>query len=153
MGRQHVDVDHLTPQDLDELSRFIADALQVVDRDQGLNGGGPRVRPGPRDLGAELNDRGEGEEGEGGVRDEEEEEELLEDAPTLTPRERSPAAPADLQGDLKRFIFAFVFVVVGFFSLGLLSKTLKPRWDTCVVVYVGLENNKKRHSKRTAAKQ
>ncbi|XP_068605445.1 receptor-type tyrosine-protein phosphatase N2-like [Brachionichthys hirsutus] len=48
--RRHVNVDNLTSQDLDRLSRFIADALQVVDQDQGPNGGLSRVRPGPRDL-------------------------------------------------------------------------------------------------------
>lgn len=34
MGREHVDVDSLNQHDLDQLSSFIADALQVVDRDQ-----------------------------------------------------------------------------------------------------------------------
>ncbi|AWP03596.1 putative receptor-type tyrosine-protein phosphatase N2-like [Scophthalmus maximus] len=50
VGRQRVDVDDLTPQDLDQLSSLIADALQVVDRDQGTNRGLSRARTGPRDL-------------------------------------------------------------------------------------------------------
>uniref|UniRef100_A0A8D3BYI2 Receptor-type tyrosine-protein phosphatase N2-like n=1 Tax=Scophthalmus maximus TaxID=52904 RepID=A0A8D3BYI2_SCOMX len=66
VGRQRVDVDDLTPQDLDQLSSLIADALQVVDRDQGTNRGLSRARTGPRDLEGELRN---------GERDDEEEEE------------------------------------------------------------------------------
>ncbi|XP_054451925.1 receptor-type tyrosine-protein phosphatase N2-like [Anoplopoma fimbria] len=93
VGRHHVDVDGLTPQDLGQLSSLIADALQVVDQDQGQNRGMARVRPGPRDLGGELR---EGEEEEGPVRDEEEEK-LLQNAPTLKPQESTPKAQAALQ--------------------------------------------------------
>ncbi|XP_070700752.1 receptor-type tyrosine-protein phosphatase N2-like [Pempheris klunzingeri] len=95
VGRQHVDMDELTPQDVDQLSRLIADALQVVDRGKELNGGLTRVRPGPRDLGGELSDGEEEEEGEA-ARDEEEEK-LLENAPTLKPQESTPTLPAPLQ--------------------------------------------------------
>lgn len=95
VGRQRVDVDDLTPQDLDQLSRLIVDALQVVDRDQGPNRGPPRVGPGPRDLG-------------GGLRDREKEEELLDKAPLLKPQESTRAAPADLQGNFT-VIHSFVF--------------------------------------------
>ncbi|XP_044074998.1 receptor-type tyrosine-protein phosphatase N2-like isoform X2 [Siniperca chuatsi] len=93
-GRQHVDVADLTPQDLDQLSSLIADALQVVDQDQGLNRGLTRVRPGLRDLGGKLRDREE--EVEETARDEEEEK-LLENAPTLKPQESTPIVPAALQ--------------------------------------------------------
>ncbi|XP_076601155.1 receptor-type tyrosine-protein phosphatase N2-like isoform X1 [Chaetodon auriga] len=96
VGRQHVDVDDLTPQDLDQLSRLIADALQVVDQDQGLNRDLTRVRPGPRDLGEELRDREEEEEEEEAARDEEEEK-FVEKAPTLKPQESTPAVPAALK--------------------------------------------------------
>ncbi|XP_030259711.1 receptor-type tyrosine-protein phosphatase N2-like [Sparus aurata] len=95
VGRQHVNVDTLTPQDVDQLSRLIADALQVVDQDKGPNRGPTRVRPGPRDLGEEPRDAGDEEEEEA-ARDEEEDR-LLEGAPTLKPQESSPAMPAALQ--------------------------------------------------------
>ncbi|XP_030607491.1 LOW QUALITY PROTEIN: receptor-type tyrosine-protein phosphatase N2-like [Archocentrus centrarchus] len=96
VDRQHVDVETLTPQDLDQLSSLISEALQVVDQDQGLNRGLGQMRgPGPRDLEGELSD-GEEERGE-----EEEEEvsrdELLENAPTLKPQESTPIALAALQ--------------------------------------------------------
>ncbi|XP_038573213.1 receptor-type tyrosine-protein phosphatase N2-like [Micropterus salmoides] len=87
-GRQHVDVDDLTPQDLDKLSSLIADALQVVDHDKGLNAGLTRVRPGPRDLGGELSDREKEEEAARDV----EEDKLLQNAPTLKPQESTPIA-------------------------------------------------------------
>lgn len=94
VGRQHVDVDNLTPKDLDQLSTLIADALQVVDQGPGINRGLVRVRPGPRDLEGELKD-GEEDEGEA-IGDEEEK--LLENAPTLKPQERTLIEPAALQG-------------------------------------------------------
>nr|XP_046263990.1 receptor-type tyrosine-protein phosphatase N2-like isoform X2 [Scatophagus argus] len=98
VGRQHVDVDDLTPQDLDQLSRLIADALQVVDRDQGRNRDLTRVKPGPRDLGEGPRDREEEEEEEDKeVGRDEEEEKLLEKAPTLKPQESTPVALAALQ--------------------------------------------------------
>lgn len=98
VGRQHVDVDDLTPQDLDQLSRLIADALQVVDQDQGLNRDLIRVRPGPRDLGGELRD-GEEEEEEEEAAGGEEEEKLVENAPTPKPQEGTPVMPAALKGN------------------------------------------------------
>lgn len=79
VDRQHVSVDNLTPHDVDQLSRLIVDALQVVDQDQGQNRGLARVRPGPRDLGGQVTD------------DEEEEEERLQENP--------PVTSADRQGD------------------------------------------------------
>ncbi|XP_057713813.1 solute carrier organic anion transporter family member 5A1b [Corythoichthys intestinalis] len=51
MGRQHLDVDNLTPHDVDQLSDFIVDALQVVDKDR------ERVRP--RDSEVEGGERKE----------------------------------------------------------------------------------------------
>lgn len=85
VGRQHVDVEQLTPHDLDQLSRLIADALQVVEQDQG-----PRLRQGPRDVGGEMaEDEDEAEEGE---------EKTLEDPPTLKPRGGAEGAAAELQG-------------------------------------------------------
>lgn len=92
-----MNVDTLTPQDLDQLSRLIADALQVVDQDKGPNRGLTRVRPGPRDLGEEPRNA-EDEEEEEAARDEEEER-LLESAPTLKPQESTPVMPAALQGN------------------------------------------------------
>lgn len=95
VDRQHVDVDQLTPHDLDQLSRLIVDALQVVDQDQGPNRGLSRARPGPRDLGEQLTDE---EDEEGTNSDNEEEERLEENTPTLKPPEDSPATPAELKG-------------------------------------------------------
>lgn len=108
-----MDLDNLSPKDLDQLSSLIADALQVVDQDPGLNRGLLRVRPGPRDLEGELRD-GEDEEGEA-VRDEEEEK-LLEDAPTLKPQERTLIEPAALQGK-------FIVIDLVFFT----QKTLNTK--------------------------
>ncbi|KAM4604706.1 receptor-type tyrosine-protein phosphatase N2-like [Polymixia lowei] len=79
-GRQHVDMEDLSPQALDQLSSLIADALQVVDQekqDLGLT----RDRPGPRDLQGE----------------EEEEEEEEENVPTVKTQESTPMAEAALQ--------------------------------------------------------
>nr|XP_020468087.1 receptor-type tyrosine-protein phosphatase N2-like isoform X2 [Monopterus albus] len=87
--RQHVDVDKLTPHDLDQLSSLIADALQVVDQDQRINKGPTRVRPGPRDLEGELGDEEEASRDKG--------EKLLENAPTLKPQGSAPIVPAELQ--------------------------------------------------------
>lgn len=94
VDRQHVDMDTLTPQDLDQLSSLIAEALQVVDQDKGLNRGLSRMRgPGPRDLEGELSD------GEEDAEEEEEvpRDELLGNAPTLKPQESTPVALAALQ--------------------------------------------------------
>ncbi|XP_026168971.1 receptor-type tyrosine-protein phosphatase N2-like [Mastacembelus armatus] len=93
VGRQHVDVDELSPQDLDRLSSLIADALQVVDRDRGVNKDLTRVRAGPRDLEGELRD-GE-EEDEEAARDEEEK--LSENESTLKPQESTPVVLAEVQ--------------------------------------------------------
>ncbi|XP_041847334.1 receptor-type tyrosine-protein phosphatase N2-like isoform X2 [Melanotaenia boesemani] len=93
VGRQHVDVDDLTPHDLDQLSSLIADALQVVDQNQGLNGGLNRVRgPGPRDLEEDQSDREE-EVAAGDV----DEEKLPQYAPTLTPQDTTPVSLAALE--------------------------------------------------------
>ncbi|KAM3605357.1 uncharacterized protein V6R79_024416 [Siganus canaliculatus] len=94
VGRQHVDVDELTPQDLDQLSRLIADALQVVDQDQGLYRGLTHVRPGPRDLGGDLiNDEKQEEDGAREM----EKENLPETIPTQKPQESTPVLPVTLQ--------------------------------------------------------
>lgn len=93
VGRQHVDVDDLTPHDLDQLSRLIVDALQVVDQDQAANRGLFSVRPRPRDLG----ERDEEEEEE----EDEDEEKLLENAPTLKPQDSTLVLPAEFQGKYK----------------------------------------------------
>ncbi|XP_041658352.1 receptor-type tyrosine-protein phosphatase N2-like [Cheilinus undulatus] len=93
VGRQHVDVDELTQQDLDQLSSLIADALQIVDQDQGLNRGVTRARPGPRDVGEEQ--RSMEEEEEETVQNEEEK--LLENTPTLKPQGGAATAPSALQ--------------------------------------------------------
>lgn len=89
VGRQHVDVDRLTQQDVDQLSTLIADALQVVDQEQGPNTGLIRDRPGPRDLEEEPRSVEDGEE-------DEEEEKLLENASTLKPQESASLVPAEL---------------------------------------------------------
>ncbi|KAM6919191.1 receptor-type tyrosine-protein phosphatase N2-like [Xenentodon cancila] len=93
IGSEHVDVDDLTPHDLDQLSSLIADALQVVDQDQGANGALSRDRGAVlRDLEGERN---EGQEEE--VSRAEEDEKLLQEAPTLKPQESSAVSPAALQ--------------------------------------------------------
>ncbi|XP_024120843.1 receptor-type tyrosine-protein phosphatase N2 isoform X1 [Oryzias melastigma] len=92
-GRQHVNVDNLSPQDLDQLSRLIADALQVVDRDQPANAALIRDRgPGPRDLEADPNVAEEE-----AAKAEEEEKKLLEKPPTLRPQESTSLSLAALQ--------------------------------------------------------
>ncbi|XP_078790494.1 receptor-type tyrosine-protein phosphatase N2 isoform X2 [Oryzias latipes] len=91
-GSQHVNVDNLSPQDLDQLSRLIADALQVVDRDQQASGALIRDRgPGPRDLEADPN---VAEKETGKV---EKKEKLLEKAPTPKPQESATLSLAALQ--------------------------------------------------------
>lgn len=103
VGRQHVDVDQLTPHDLDQLSRLIVDALQVVDHDQGPSRSQSWVRQGPRDLGGDVS--------EGESEGEEEEERLVKNIPTLNPR--GGDAPAELQGNFividSHFCFCFLF--------------------------------------------
>lgn len=95
MDRQHVDVDKLTPHDVDQLSRLIVDALQVVDKDQGQNGGPFQARPGPRDVGGQLTDE---EEEDGADKENEEEDRPL----RLDPGEDGPVSPAELQGQSHR---------------------------------------------------
>ena len=93
----------LAPEDLDQLSSLIADALQVVD----LNAPGPgltRDRPEPRDLEQEQQEEQGGEErrgGEGGEEEEEEEEEeeKVEEVSTMKTLEGSPIQEAELRGD------------------------------------------------------
>lgn len=89
MDRQHVNVDSLTPHDLDQLSRLIVDALQVVDKDkdQGQNRGPLQARPGPRDLGGRLTDAEEEEEGADSESEGEEKR-----------QENAPVTPAEPQG-------------------------------------------------------
>ncbi|XP_014902379.1 receptor-type tyrosine-protein phosphatase N2 [Poecilia latipinna] len=90
VGRQHVDVDSLTPQDLSQLSSLIADALLVVDQDQGPNRPLSRDRgPGLRDLEGEQSDSSQE------ASRAEEEEGLLQNVPTLNPdpQERSTPRP------------------------------------------------------------
>lgn len=90
-----MDVDQLSSHDLDQLSRLIADALQVVEQDQGPSRDRPRLRQGPRDLGGEMaEDEGEGE----GEEVDEGEEKTPENSPTLNPRGGAEDAPAELQG-------------------------------------------------------
>ncbi|XP_062259698.1 receptor-type tyrosine-protein phosphatase N2-like [Platichthys flesus] len=97
VGRQHVDVDNLSLHDLDQLSSLIADALQVVDKDQGPSRGLTQARTRPRDLEGELrSDEEEEKEEEVAARDEEEEK-LLANAPTLKPQGSTPIVPAELQ--------------------------------------------------------
>lgn len=101
VDRQHVDVDNLTPKDLDQLSRLIADALQVVDKDQGINKGPTRIRPGPRDLEGDLEgELGDVEKGEQETVRDEKEEKMLESAPTLIPQGSTPVVPAAPQGNV-----------------------------------------------------
>lgn len=100
MDRQHVNVDELTPHDLDQLSRLIVDALQVVDQDQGQSRGLFRVRPGPRDVGGQQTDEGEE---EGADSEKEEEQSLQENAPTPKPQENA-VTPRQLQGSSDQFV-------------------------------------------------
>lgn len=95
VGREHVDVDTLTLQDVDQLSSLIADALQVVDQDR--RGLGRFRGPGPRDVEGDLSDEKEEEEVTAG--DEEEKKKLLESVPTAKPQESTPEPPPALEGD------------------------------------------------------
>ncbi|XP_062285453.1 receptor-type tyrosine-protein phosphatase N2-like, partial [Scomber scombrus] len=97
VGRQHLDVDNLSQQDVDQLSRLIADALQVVDHDKGPNMGLTRSRPGPRDLEGEEEELNDGEEETEDAARDEEEEKLLDNAPTVKPQLSTQPAPATLQ--------------------------------------------------------
>lgn len=98
-----MNVDNLSPQDLDQLSRLIADALQVVDRDQPANAALIRDRgPGPRDLEADPNVAEEE-----AAKAEEEEKKLLEKPPTLRPQESTSLSLAALQGNFIMIYFLF----------------------------------------------
>lgn len=89
VGRQHLNVDNLTPQDLDQLSSLIADALLVVDQDPGLDRGLSRDRGlGLRDLEEEQSDSNE----------EEDEKLLLKSAPTLKPQDSPSVSLTAPQG-------------------------------------------------------
>ncbi|XP_061776744.1 receptor-type tyrosine-protein phosphatase N2-like [Nerophis ophidion] len=77
IGKQHLDVDNLSPHDVDQLSNLIVDALQVVDNGRGKDR--VRVQPGPRDLEGELSDGQERK--EEAVRDDHEK--FMEEAPTV----------------------------------------------------------------------
>ncbi|XP_054610604.1 receptor-type tyrosine-protein phosphatase N2-like isoform X2 [Dunckerocampus dactyliophorus] len=83
IGNQHLDVDNLTPHDVDQLSNLIVDALHVVDHDQ--DGDRGRVQPGLRDVEGELSDKNQ--ENEEGVRDDDDDKndkkKLMEEAPTV----------------------------------------------------------------------
>lgn len=96
-----MDVDDLTTQDVDQLSRLIADALQVVDQDQGRTRGLTRARTGPRDLEEELRD------GEEERNNEEQEEKMLEAAATLKPQGSTSKMSAALQGNFTVIHFVF----------------------------------------------
>lgn len=85
-----MNVDDLTPHDLDQLSRLIADALQVVDQDQGPNRGLFQGRSGPRDLTEQ--ERGEQVESR---------EEVPENTPTQKPQEGTPVIE-ELRGSFDR---------------------------------------------------
>ncbi|XP_054878325.1 receptor-type tyrosine-protein phosphatase N2-like isoform X1 [Poeciliopsis prolifica] len=96
VGRQHVDVDSLTPQDLSRLSSLIAGALLVVDQDQGPDRPLSRDRgPGLRDLEGEQSDSSQE------VSRAEEDEVLLQNVPTLNPdpQESMPLPLAALQAE------------------------------------------------------
>lgn len=120
VGRQHLDVDSLTQQDLNRLSSLIADALQVVDEDQGPNAGLTQLRPGPRDL-----------DGEDELEDTEEtgsdvnEEKLLEDVPTVRPQSIL-LVPAALEGTTEAFGGTTVGSIVGNWTSSLFVTT-QPR--------------------------
>ncbi|XP_061653826.1 receptor-type tyrosine-protein phosphatase N2-like isoform X1 [Phyllopteryx taeniolatus] len=95
IGRQHLDVDNLTPHDMDQLSNLIVDALQVVDKDRTADQ--ERIRSGPRDLGGELSD-GKEEERKETARDEEK---ITEDAPILMTSSDPPQEVQSLTNDDK----------------------------------------------------
>eukprot|EP00063_Salmo_salar_P020146 XP_013994981.1 PREDICTED: receptor-type tyrosine-protein phosphatase N2-like isoform X1 [Salmo salar] len=103
VGRHNVDVDDMSPKDLDQLSTLIANALQVVDQKQ------PQARPGPRDLGEEEEqedeegNEGPGEQGPGEQEEEKEEGDLPfateKTAPESTPLEESVVQERQMEGD------------------------------------------------------
>ncbi|XP_041697904.1 receptor-type tyrosine-protein phosphatase N2-like [Coregonus clupeaformis] len=102
VGRHNVDVDDMSPKDLDQL---IADALQVVDQKQ------TQARPGPRDLGEEEEQEEEDEGGNEGPgeqgpweQEEEKEDIVLPSAtektdPESTPLEESVVQERQMEGD------------------------------------------------------
>ncbi|XP_008333185.1 receptor-type tyrosine-protein phosphatase N2-like isoform X2 [Cynoglossus semilaevis] len=97
VGRQHVDVDDLTPQDLDQLSNLIANALQVVDQDQRLNPRPNQAGPGPRNLQSEQQEEEESKEEMTDTSTDEEKEKVLKNDPSLKPQGIFPIEPASLQ--------------------------------------------------------
>uniref|UniRef100_A0A3Q1AH79 Protein tyrosine phosphatase receptor type N2 n=1 Tax=Amphiprion ocellaris TaxID=80972 RepID=A0A3Q1AH79_AMPOC len=97
VGRQHVDVDNLTPQDLDQLSSLIADALQGRDQDQGRDRGRDQGQGQGRDRGRDQGlTRARGP-GPRDLEEEPREEEKLENAATVKPVESTAEALAALQ--------------------------------------------------------
>ncbi|XP_042163775.1 receptor-type tyrosine-protein phosphatase N2 [Oncorhynchus tshawytscha] len=84
VGRHDVDVDDLSPKDLDQLSTLITDALQVVDQEHTQ----AQSRAGPRDLGEEGNE-GPGGEGPG------EQEEKEESVPPSTTEKMAESTPVE----------------------------------------------------------
>lgn len=94
-----MDVDDLTPQDLDQLSNLIANALQVVDQDQRLNPRPNQAGPGPRNLQSEQQEEEESKEEMTDTSTDEEKEKVLKNDPTLKPQGIFPIEPASLQGN------------------------------------------------------
>ncbi|CAB1317573.1 unnamed protein product, partial [Coregonus sp. 'balchen'] len=102
VGRQNVDVDDLSPKDLDQLSTLITDGLQVVDQEQTQ----AQARAGPRDLGKEEEEEGNEGPGEEGPGDQEEEKEesvppsaTEKTAPKSTPVEEAVVQERQMEGD------------------------------------------------------
>ncbi|XP_052332963.1 receptor-type tyrosine-protein phosphatase N2-like isoform X2 [Oncorhynchus keta] len=105
VGRHNVDVDDMSPKDMDQLSTLIANALQVVDKKH------PQARPGPRDLGEEEEqedeegNEGPGEQGPGEQEEEEEKEDsdppsaTEKTAPESTLLEESVVQERQMEGD------------------------------------------------------
>ncbi|CDQ99352.1 unnamed protein product [Oncorhynchus mykiss] len=89
VGRHDVDVDDLSPKDLDQLSTLITDALQVVDQEHTQ----AQSRAGPRDLGEEGNE-GPGGEGPG---EQEEKEKSVPPSTTEKTAESTPVEEAVVQ--------------------------------------------------------
>lgn len=127
VGREHVDVDNLTPQDLSQLSSLIADALLVVDQDQGPNRALNRDRgPGLRDLEEEPSELSQE------ASRAEEDETLLRNVPTLNPSppENTPLALTALHGKFNSIRFFFFF----FYIIKALSEWLKACIHNCFLI-------------------
>ncbi|KAM9790026.1 solute carrier organic anion transporter family member 5A1b [Neosynchiropus ocellatus] len=152
VGRQHLDLDTLTPHDVDQLSRLITDALQVVDRDQESTGA--QFRPGPRDL-------GEQDRPQEGHRDAVE---GTEEAPTVlqqqsaespeAPKERSPDSGA-LDVSVKPGSGSLFTKLLAYLDNAPFTTPSSPQMDrvTSAVRQVGLENVQSRTSAASARVQ